>query len=395
MVKLLLDNGADPNYAFFNNGGEKLSILTHAAVYQRDEVVKLLLDKGADPNYVIFKSDGSEESLLDVVLDASFSFRFHIEVAKLLLDYGAESKIGLDKFLPRAINESNKELILLLVNNGVDANQKTEFGRWFSIGPFKSSMFAHAVIHLEDEDLIKLLLDKEADPNVSLTDYRGNNVSLVYFLIANSENYDAVVPVENQLAPGQPDQDEQRQQEAFQGEFNPNQTQSQYDDVDASPAPPRQPSNPYWDEDDSPGSGGGTVNLPGPPMKWRIPGTTPDVPLAPDDSQGCSGRGWRLCIEYVTVPWPWSCPAPPPLCRARAHVVPGCWYPARLGCARWMAEQTCPSPFRPTTLTWTPDSATILLGKLSSSGLPPTSRQNPRCSSGWSWRMSVQPPGWN
>ncbi|MYI71983.1 MAG: PRC-barrel domain containing protein [Synechococcus sp. SB0673_bin_10] len=93
------------------------------------------------------------------------------------------------------------------------------------------------------------------------------------------QTYGAVVPVENQLAPGQPDQDEQRQQEAFRGEFNPNQTQSQYDDMepeleyveaersgraapsrqrlylsDDSPAPPRQPSNPHWDEDDSPGS---------------------------------------------------------------------------------------------------------------------------------------------
>ncbi|MXW13022.1 MAG: PRC-barrel domain containing protein [Synechococcus sp. SB0668_bin_13] len=93
------------------------------------------------------------------------------------------------------------------------------------------------------------------------------------------QTYGAVVPVENQLAPGQPDQDEQRRQEAFRGEFNPNQTQSQYDDMepeleyveaersgraapsrqrlylsDDSPAPPRQPSNPHWDEDDSPGS---------------------------------------------------------------------------------------------------------------------------------------------
>ncbi|MYG38931.1 MAG: PRC-barrel domain containing protein [Synechococcus sp. SB0676_bin_10] len=93
------------------------------------------------------------------------------------------------------------------------------------------------------------------------------------------QTYGAVVPVENQLAPGQPDQDEKRRQEAFRGEFNPNQTQSQYDDMepeleyveaersgraapsrqrlylsDDSPAPPRQPSNPHWDEDDSPGS---------------------------------------------------------------------------------------------------------------------------------------------
>jgi len=95
------------------------------------------------------------------------------------------------------------------------------------------------------------------------------------------QTYGTVVPVENQLAPGQPDQEEQRQQEALRGEFNANQTQSRYDDMEPEleyveaersgraapsrqrlylsedgPAPPRQqPANPYWDEDNSPDLG--------------------------------------------------------------------------------------------------------------------------------------------
>ena len=95
--------------------------------------------------------------------------------------------------------------------------------------------------------------------------------------------YGAVVPVENQLAPGQPDQDERRQQEALRGDVALNQSRSQspYDEMepeleyvdaersrrattsqrlylsDDHPAPSRQPANPYWEEEaDTPETGG-------------------------------------------------------------------------------------------------------------------------------------------
>jgi len=91
--------------------------------------------------------------------------------------------------------------------------------------------------------------------------------------------YGAVIPVENQLAPGQPDQDERRQQEALRGEFTSNQAQGPYDETepeleyvdverdrratpsrrlylsDDHPVPPRQPPNPYWEEADTPETG--------------------------------------------------------------------------------------------------------------------------------------------
>ena len=95
--------------------------------------------------------------------------------------------------------------------------------------------------------------------------------------------YGAVVPVENQLAPGQPDQDERRQQEALRGDVALNQSRSQspYDEMepeleyvdaeqgrrattsqrlylsDDHPAPPRQPPDPYWEaEADTSETGG-------------------------------------------------------------------------------------------------------------------------------------------
>lgn len=103
--------------------------------------------------------------------------------------------------------------------------------------------------------------------------------------------YGAVVPVENQLAPGQPNQEEQRQQEALRGDVTSNQAaQGPYDDMepeleyvdagrgrrtttsrrlylsDDSPDSRRQPANPYWEEEASAPEMGGRHRRPAQPM---------------------------------------------------------------------------------------------------------------------------------
>ncbi len=103
--------------------------------------------------------------------------------------------------------------------------------------------------------------------------------------------YGAVVPVENQLAPGQPDQEEQRQQEALRGDVTSNQAaQGPYDDMepeleyvdaergrrtatsrrlylsDDSPDSRRQPVNPYWEEETSTPEARGHRRRPAQPM---------------------------------------------------------------------------------------------------------------------------------
>ena len=103
--------------------------------------------------------------------------------------------------------------------------------------------------------------------------------------------YGAVVPVENQLAPGQPDQEEQRQQKALRGDVTSNQAaQGPYDDMepeleyvdaergrrtttsrrlylsDDSTDSRRQPANPYWEEETSPPEAGGHRRRPAQPM---------------------------------------------------------------------------------------------------------------------------------
>ena len=103
--------------------------------------------------------------------------------------------------------------------------------------------------------------------------------------------YGTVVPVENQLAPGQPDQEGQRQQEALRGDVTSNQAaQGPYDDMepeleyvdaergrrtttsrrlylsDDSPDPRRQPANPYWEEETSTPEVGDHRRRPAQPM---------------------------------------------------------------------------------------------------------------------------------
>lgn len=103
--------------------------------------------------------------------------------------------------------------------------------------------------------------------------------------------YGAVVPVENQLAPGRPNQEEQRQQEALRGDVTSNQAaQGPYDDMepeleyvdagrgrrtttsrrlylsDDSPDSRRQPANPYWEEEAITPEVGGRHRRPAQPM---------------------------------------------------------------------------------------------------------------------------------
>ena len=105
--------------------------------------------------------------------------------------------------------------------------------------------------------------------------------------------YGAVVPVENQLAPGQPDQQEQRQQEMLRSDVPSTQSaQGPYDDMepeleyvdaeqarrattsrrlylsDDGPASPRQPTNPYWEED--PTTPETASRRPSPPMDEQV-----------------------------------------------------------------------------------------------------------------------------
>ncbi|MFA5924462.1 MAG: ankyrin repeat domain-containing protein [Methylococcaceae bacterium] len=169
VVKLLLDNGANPNVAngkpFFNavdqgsvevvkllldkgadiNTKDALghTAISSAAGEGNTEMVKLLLDKGADPN-----SDNGNP--IRWAVDKNF-----IEIVELLLDKGADSntKVYNETALSTAAAAGNIEMVKLLLDKGADINARTQDG-------YTALMFAIMSGHIE---IVNLLLDRGAD----------------------------------------------------------------------------------------------------------------------------------------------------------------------------------------------------------------------------------------
>lgn len=110
-IKYLLDHGADANItdAFGRNA-------LHAAVkggYQRMRIVKLLLENGADPNAL--SEDGTTPLGL-VKRDRG--------MAKLLIDYGGDIMAGKVSLFSRCIQKLDTVMLEAILTTGTDCNQQ-------------------------------------------------------------------------------------------------------------------------------------------------------------------------------------------------------------------------------------------------------------------------------
>ncbi|EAY19346.1 hypothetical protein TVAG_452600 [Trichomonas vaginalis G3] len=107
IVELLISHGADLK----DRNGD--SALARSARYNNIEIVKLLLSHG-----VKVKGSGGNRALYESISNNC------TEVAKLLILYGADptKNYGFETNLGIAIQNCNKELVEILISNGVDVN---------------------------------------------------------------------------------------------------------------------------------------------------------------------------------------------------------------------------------------------------------------------------------
>ncbi len=114
IVKLLLDNGANPNLQ--NNDGITALMITIA--HGNQDIAKLLLDNGANPNIY---SDNNDTAL-------TIAIRFnHEPIVKLLLENGAnpdyQDESGITHLM-WTVRKGSKPVVKLLLDHGADFDVK-------------------------------------------------------------------------------------------------------------------------------------------------------------------------------------------------------------------------------------------------------------------------------
>lgn len=122
LTELFLNAGAIPDSFDDWDGAVRKTPLTYAARFASYEVMKLLLDNGASPNY---SPDGIDSALLEVALEGGEDSR----KAELLLERGAtfDSKRP-DGWTPLQAAYDSPALVALFLKHGADVEKQTEDG---------------------------------------------------------------------------------------------------------------------------------------------------------------------------------------------------------------------------------------------------------------------------
>lgn len=150
----LLDAGADPNAAFFDEthrpNPERESVLYGAAgVAHHAGVTALLLERGADPN--------------DEEVPYHAPETWDNGAMRALLASGKLSEGSLNTMLLRKTDWHDLEGVALLLDAGAEANRMSRFGR---------TALHNAMMRDNRLGIIDLLLDRGADPHLTTRDLR-------------------------------------------------------------------------------------------------------------------------------------------------------------------------------------------------------------------------------
>lgn len=155
-VKILLENGADPNLK-----GDFLGHRTPldlAVEYEKEHIIKMLLDYGADPNL---------KNHLD---DTSLHLASTENIAKMLLEKGADLHIegkNSDTPLERSARKGREDVFLFLLQRGAKISASYSRGAKLAASSLKWEYLLFEAASSGYEQIVKTCLEHGVDPHTN------------------------------------------------------------------------------------------------------------------------------------------------------------------------------------------------------------------------------------
>ncbi len=169
----------------------KCSAIHFAAASRNIEMIEFLKEKGANLN--------AQEQEGYTALHIAMHDEGDIETFKKLLELGAEIEIR-DMFKKTPLHQACEwglaEYVSALLENGADVNVLSD--QYRKLTPLVSAMQARRVDHNTKKEIVKMLLEHDADPNMAVSQFtpifscRDKMVDVAKLLISHKANVNAV-----------------------------------------------------------------------------------------------------------------------------------------------------------------------------------------------------------
>ncbi|CVK87440.1 related to ankyrin [Fusarium mangiferae] len=163
-LHFLLESGVSPGSTDPNENG--FSALQTAVQEKNRDAVQLLLDFGADPNG---KVECTKDNTPENPLNCALNWGGDIEIAKMLIESGANMNSGLEKPLIQAVRNGDLVLVKLMLEVGADLKML----------PAKGLSVLYFAINKHELSLVNILIEAGVNPNLLIDELQDGDFAFL------------------------------------------------------------------------------------------------------------------------------------------------------------------------------------------------------------------------